>query len=378
MTSRLFLLVGLASAVAAAPAPRTIFAWASANPAAAAQLRNASWEGVFDGVQAYCGFGFDPVNGTVVVNATQLAACAPLRAAASAAVPRIQFHACLNAVPEAAIANPGASIASAVAAAQAHGLDGFSIDDESDCAPRSTLRNFTRWAGYVDALAGALHGASAAAAAGGDAPAPAAAAAAAAGGGGDGGGGFALSAAVQAMFGIQDVPYAPGCQPAQDPSCSQACDRAPWAYAAEPRVAALMKASRIDRWLEMDTYYFGTGRFLNALDWYADALLPVLPAAAAGNGGGGGGGGGGAGGGNLGVAVMNRDDISADGYLARFHALEKSGADWLNVFLLPASDAWLPFLRRWKSRCAGCGKQSALGCYELTVPCGEEEPISLV
>ena len=46
----------------------------------------------------------------------------------------------------------------------------------------------------------------------------------------------------------------------------------------------------------------------------------------------------------LGVSVMNRDDISDDGYLARFHALERSNADWLNLFILPASDVWLVFL----------------------------------
>lgn len=104
----------------------------------------------------------------------------------------------------------------------------------------------------------------------------------------------------------------------------------------------------MDRWLEMDTYYFSTSRYLDALDWYVSAVSRD----------------------RLGIAVMNREDISADGYVARFHALDKSGADWLNIFMLPASDAWLPYLHRWKTRCAGCPNAGTLSCYELAVECG--------
>ena len=42
-----------------------------------------------------------------------------------------------------------AFIASAIAAAHKHGIKGFSIDDETDCAPRSTLKNFTAWGGFT-------------------------------------------------------------------------------------------------------------------------------------------------------------------------------------------------------------------------------------
>ena len=94
-------------------------------------------------------------------------------------------------------------------------------------------------------------------------------------------------------------------------------------------------------------YYFGTSRYLDALDWYTNSVALD----------------------RLGVAVMNRNDISEDGYLARFHALEKSGASWLNIFMLPASDAWLPYLRRWKTRCAGCPNAGLLSCYEPTAKC---------
>lgn len=49
------------------------------------------------------------------------------------------------------------------------------------------------------------------------------------------------------MFGIQDVEYKPTCSPQDDPSCSQACNKAPYTYKNEPKVAALMSHSKIDR-----------------------------------------------------------------------------------------------------------------------------------
>ena len=100
---------------------------------------------------------------------------------------------------------------------------------------------------------------------------------------------------------------------------------------------------------------FDTGRFLNALAWYTEALRAaegsgVIKTPT-----------------SLGVSMMNRDDLTADGLLARFYAIEQSGADWLNLFMLPASDVWLPYLRRWKVGCEACG---VLACFELSAPCG--------
>ena len=98
----------------------------------------------------------------------------------------------------------------------------------------------------------------------------------------------------------------------------------------------------------MDTYYFTTARFLDALDWYVENVSND----------------------QLGVAMMNRDDITDDGLLTRFYAIHsKAKLDWINIFLLPANDMFLPYLRRWKSNCKGCGIQSRLGCFDLTVPC---------
>lgn len=58
--------------------------------------------------------------------------------------------------------------------------------------------------------------------------------------------------------------------------------------------------------------YFSTERFLDALDYYAQAM-PID---------------------KLGVGMMNRDDISSDGYVARFHAIKSSGAKELDMFIM--------------------------------------------
>lgn len=311
-----------------APTARTVMAWATSTRAveAASQLLNGSWAGIFDGVQASCGFAFTKDGSRLVVNKTVWDACAPLHAACRKT--GAKFNVWIGAPPN--LDNPEAVAKSAVALAEQYDVDGYSIDDESDCAPRSTLVRFAAWMDFINAFAKGLNTSSS------SSGAPAAA-----------GRQLTLSAAVQAMFGVQDVHYKPLCQPPDNPSCSQACNMAPYTYAPEPRVAEMMSNSSIDRWLEMDTYYFGTDRFLGALDWYASNVAL----------------------GKLGVAVMNRDDISPEGYLSRFHAIDRSGANWLNVFLLPAANAWRPFLRRWKTRCAGCGANTLLGCYDLGLTC---------
>ena len=313
------------AAGSSAPPARQVWAWADGDPAIVAQWTNASWRGVFDGVQASCGVNFvaiSPDEVALVVNDTVFDGCRPLQAAVHASGGA--FHVWTNGVPPECLTSAAAAqsaITSAAAVAAQYGLDGLSLDDEADCAPRSTLANFTLWSHFVDTLASALHA-----------------------------DGRELSAAVQAMFGIQDVPYAPRCSPPQDPSCSQACVLPPWQYAPNADVVALMAANSIDRWLEMDTYYFSTARFLNALDFYVTAV----PAS------------------KLAVSVENRADLTDDDRAARFHALDHGNAgavDRVNVFMLPADDAWLQWLRKWKTRCANCPNAGILSCYEPSVPC---------
>ena len=162
-----------------------MFAWAQPSNATIAQLRNASWAGVFDGIQAGgCGPHFT-ADGGFEVNETQWSGCAALRRAVADA--GMAFHVWTNAIPEAAVANPAPTVAAIAKAARKYGFAGISVDDESDCAPRSTLHNLTRWCGFWDALASGL--AAEATARGSNAAEP-----------------LQLSAAVQALFGIQDVP----------------------------------------------------------------------------------------------------------------------------------------------------------------------------
>jgi len=296
---------------------RKIFAWASGSDATVAQLLNSSWHGIFDGVQANCGVKFNAAGEQAGLTLDEAAwkKCAPLRAALKKTGAKL--HVWTPGPSAEALKDPAATVKSAVALAANYGIQGFSMDDEFDCAPRSTLARFRVWIKFVNAFADGLHLANPR---------------------------VELSAAVQAMFGIQDVAYKPLCQPQDQANCSQACTKAPSAYKPNAEVVKLMSDSGIDRWLEMDTYYFGLGRYLDALDWYAKAVPNA----------------------KLGVAVMNRNDISDDGYMARFHALEKSGASWLNLFILPADDVWLKYLRRWKSGCKHCPNAGTLSCYEFT------------
>ena len=323
-TSLSLLIAAAGGAASPQAAARRVWAWADGDPAAVAQWRNASWAGVFDGVQASCGMSFVARSSDEVelqVNDTVFDSCRPLLAAVRETGGVFQVW--TNGIPPECLTSPAAAASAAASAArvaQAYQIDGISLDDESDCAPRSTLANFTRWVAVVDGISAALRAA----------------------------GGRSLSAAVQAMFGILDVPYAPLCQPPEDAQCSQACHLAPWAYAPDPRVTSLMQGAEVT-WLEMDTYYFTTARFLNALQYYVAAV----PGA------------------KLSVALENRADLSPDDLAARFHAVDHCGADvaTLNVFMLPAFDSLLPWLHKFKSRCASCPNGGALSCYEPTVTC---------
>ena len=301
------------------PQDRKVMAWATgSNPLAAKQLRNSTWSGVFDGVQAFCGASFRSDGLGIEIDDTSWEKCKDLYQAVKDT--GAEFHLVLGNVPDAVVSNPQPAIDSAIKLAKELGLDGWSLDDEYDCAPRSTLDRFRNWIRFVDIFASGLHLH-----------------------------GLALSAAVQAMFGIQDVPYRPDCGPNKTAAdCSQACDRLPSQYPLNPEVTELMSSSKIDQWLVMDTYYFTTARFLDALDWYTENVRND----------------------RLGMAMMNRDDITEDGLLARFYALHsKPEMRWINIFLLPANDMFLYYLKRWKSNCQGCGVQSSLGCFDLNVPC---------
>ena len=311
----------LSAAVSAIRQPHTeqrgVGAWASASPANAAktvaQLRNASWRGLFDRVQLNgCGFGVNAATATLDVNSTEYNAhgCQAVLQACKETGVAVEMW--VGGVPEKVLDNRKKFIDSAVAVFTSYrDLAGLHFDEETECAPRATLANFTRWNTFINQLSDSLqpHGVD-------------------------------VSVAVQALFGIEDEPWVH----------DRPCLKAPWKYSTDPRLAALLRDSRLTgRWLEMDTYYFSLSRYLDALDWYR-RFVPQR---------------------TLGVAVANRDVnnlTSPDEYIARaqaWHAVTPP-LQWLQVFMMPIDDEWRKHLWRWKTNCRGC---APMACFEMDQTC---------
>ena len=101
----------------------------------------------------------------------------------------------------------------------------------------------------------------------------------------------------------------------------------------------------------MDTYYFSTGRFLGALDWYVENV-PLH---------------------SLGFGLQNRTAFSEDELVARFYALHHSRVQHINIFMMPVDDKFLPYLARWKSHCRHCGVQTTLGCFDMSIECTNDD-----
>jgi hypothetical protein len=244
-------------------------------------MRNATWKGLLDGVHAFCGVSFNDT--AVTVNQTELKACDVLQDACEEV--GAEFHVALGTVPEAAIVNPQPFVDSAVALAKANRWRGFNIDDESNCAPRSTVANLTRYISFIDVLSEALLKL--------DPP-------------------VYVTADIQAIFGVENCTLPGSCQPGchgknQPPHCP--CSAAPMDIIPDSRIGPMLSASKISRWIEMDDYYFSTSRFLDALDWHVENVALD----------------------KLGVGMMNREGptapggaISQDEWASRFHAIKAS------------------------------------------------------
>jgi hypothetical protein len=141
------------------------------------------------------------------------------------------------------------------------------------------------------------------------------------------------------MFGIQNTP---GNLP---------CAKVPADYSFDEQVAGALASANLQKWLVMDTYYFTMGRFLTTLDWHVENIPSE----------------------KLAIGMMNRDDLTVDDLTGRFYAIDKAGVDWINMFAMPVSDAFLPFLQRWKTQCVGCGTQTILGCYDMDIECNYDD-----
>ena len=307
---------------------RFVGAWVSGGgsperiAATRAQITNASFRGLLDVAQVNgCGWevktASSSLNGsttkkvasTLQVNLTQWNSegCQSILSALGST--GVEVHMWIGTVPDDVFEDSDPFIESVLKLVKKYKqVRGIHWDDEKECAPRATLANFTKWIDFNNKLSDVLHDH-----------------------------GVKVSAAVQAMFGIENVPYVKNAP----------CARAPWEYSTSKDLVQLLSRARVDRFIEMDTYYFTLSRYLDALDWYSQHV-PLN---------------------HLGVAVANKDVnplASADEFTARMHALDKSGADWFNIFMMPIDDVWIEYAWRWKTRCKGCPN---LGCFEMDVKC---------
>ena len=295
MNLNLVLLLSSIYSIHSQPSPinqRRILAWTNpaTSSAAAQQFTNSSWQGLYSGFMGFCGTDFNHTDGTISLNATVYEGCNEIRMAVQQqkTLPVVEFHMCLSTVPSVAIENPAATIESAVQLALKHNWSGYNIDDESHTAPRGTPETFRKWVAFINAFADGLHKH-----------------------------GLKLTADVQSVT-------------------------LPYNYQPTTELTKLLTTSTIDRWINMDTYYFTTGRFLDALDYYSNTAMPSE---------------------KCGVGMMNRKDITYDGYQARFHAIEHSGVIELDMFIMPISDSFLDYLWKFKTGCNGCSNQGVLSCW---------------
>ena len=109
----------------------------------------------------------------------------------------------------------------------------------------------------------------------------------------------------------------------------------------------MLSKSKISRWIEMDDYYFSTARFLDALDWHVENIALD----------------------KLGVGMMNRVNIDADGWASRFHAIRASKVTQLDIFVMPIADEFLTWLWRWKTGYKHCPNGGVLSASEPSADC---------
>ena len=158
------------------------------------QTVNTSWQidgrPIIDGIYLMCGPSLAVVNGAarIVMNETDYEIKCGEYGRQAAAL-GIEIHTFLTDVPDEALTDPSGVIESGIALARKFNWSGFNIDDESECAPRSDLENFTKWVHGLDTIQR------------GFAPHK-----------------LALSVDVQAVWGIEPGPYVRHAP----------CQRAPW------------------------------------------------------------------------------------------------------------------------------------------------------
>jgi len=213
----------------------------------------------------------------------------------------IEFHPVINFDdPADAEANPQLYIESFAAAAKEHGWSGWSMDWELpvNCSkpaidgcwdPIGNVVNFTRFVDLSNKIADGLHQH-----------------------------GLAFTSAVQWIT-------------------------KPWNSKPAAELSALLSSSTVDKWLSMDTYYFGTARVIDALDFYMNAVKPASKV-------------------GIGMSHLSAHP-SEDGFIARFHALRALDVKEVDMFFMPVNSSWLPWLRKWKNDVRGCPNSGVLSAW---------------
>jgi hypothetical protein len=329
------LLLASASAPPSGQGGRTAYAWVSGDAAvqaaAEAQLRNRTWDFI-DGVRGFCGIGWHRAAPgapwTVSVTSPKaLSGCRGVRQALADSGRAFEVVLGGRVPAEDAGLDVDAAVASAVALARQHNLSGYNIDDESECAPRSTLKNFTDWTTFHSAFARGLaaHG-------------------------------LALSSDIYAAFGVENAPYVPQrpCNGLHRPDCPGCMDQ----FNPDPRIARALAgdSDAATRWVTMDTYFYTLDHFLDALNWHR-SFLPT---------------------GRFGVGLINSrmrgtppdslplHNVSAQGWAARAYALHAQNISHVSIWSMPLSDEFIWWIPRWKDSCAAC---ATLSCFQPSADC---------
>ena len=248
--------------------------------------------GFYTGVYGFCGYHF-AANGTLYNNVSdgRLACCNGTADGGDlfAEVRRqnMEFHPVLRLDdPYATAANPQPFIDSFVARAKVEGWTGFNMDWEGHNTT-GTLDYFLRFMKLNNAFADGLaaHG-------------------------------------LQFTTDVQSVTQ-------------------PWGYHPDAQLDAILGGTRA-KLVQMDSYYYGSGRVLDALDFYVDRVPPE----------------------KLGIGMSSAEPTpTVDGFVARFHALRAAGVREVDMFLLPVNESWMPWLRKWKNDCRGCPNGGVLSCW---------------
>jgi hypothetical protein len=258
--------------------------------------------GLYTGLMGFCGWAFAPNGSVYVKNITKWGQCAGTVNGTRMPIPggadlfaevkrqKMEFQPVISMDdPWAAMANSAPYIKSFAAVAKAEGWTGFNLDWEGTNTTGNRT-NFLNFCKLMNDFADGLH--------------------------------------VHGLEFSTDVQYV----------------TQPYGSKPDTELDALLGAGRA-KWITMDTYYYSTGRVIDALDFYATRVSRK----------------------RLGIGMSSFEPSpNYDGFVARFHALRSYGIRELDMFAMPTNETWMPWLRKWKNDCRGCPSGGALSCFANT------------